>query len=369
MFLLRQLFRMRENMQIMPPDASEMPFLDHLEDLRRTIIRMAVTLLIAMAACFGFAPSVMSLLRLPVDRVWENYEATHLPDGIDVQDWIAAKTLAAVSPHLPPTAMEALKARTATSTWKLAEAVPLLHAAQALPPEKRKDFLRHALHDGEARELLLSLHESGAVLREGQGRDALKLMGAFQPGEAFLLSLQISFFGGLLLSAPLLMYFLLRFIVPGLLEHEKRLLYRCIGAGAGLFLGGCAFAYFLVLPRVLSFFYNYSLEMGIENDWRIGYYLTFATRLVLIFGIVFELPVIITPLIKLGILGYPLMKRTRPYALVACFAAALLLAPAPDPGTMLVMALPMYLLYESCIFFAWLEEKRRHRQTTASEDT
>lgn len=369
MFLLHQLFRMRKSMQIAPPEASEMPFLDHLEDLRRTIIRMVVTILIAMAACFGFAPSVMSLLKRPVDRVWEHYEAAHLPSGIEVQDWIAAKTLASVSPHLPSSAVEALKARTAASTWELAEAVPLLHAAQALPPEKREDFLRHALPDGKARELLLSLHESGAVLREGQGRDALKLMGAFQPGEAFLLSLQISFFGGILLSAPLLVYFLLRFIVPGLLEHERRLLYRCIGVGAGLFLGGCAFAYFLVLPRVLSFFYNYSLEMGIENDWRIGYYLTFATKLVFIFGVVFELPVIITPLIKLGILGYPLMKRTRPYALVACFATALLLAPAPDPGTMFIMALPMYLLYEACILFAWLEEKRRHCRTTADEGT
>lgn len=368
MFLLRQLFRMRESMQISPPDQAEMPFLDHLEDLRLTIIRMAATVVIAMAACFGFAPSVMSLLRMPVDRVWEDYEARHLPYGVSTQDWLSAKTLASVRHDLSPAATEVLKARTAPDTWKLAELVPLLRAAEVLPPGHREDFLRASLPGDDALPLLLALHESGAVLREAQGREALKLMGAFQPGEAFLLSLQISFFGGILLSAPLLMYYLLRFIVPGLLEHERALLYRCIAAGSGLFLGGCAFAYFLVLPRVLSFFYSYSLDMGIENDWRIGYYLTFAAKLVFVFGIIFELPVIVMPLVKLGILSYPLMKRTRPYALVACFAVALLLSPAPDPGTMLIMALPMYMLYEACILYARFQEKRRQQEEAEAEE-
>ena len=210
----------------------------------------------------------------------------------------------------------------------------------------------------EAREKALALHASGAELKEGQGRAALKLMGAFRPGEAFMLSLQLSFFSGLIISFPLLLFFLLRFIVPGLLEHERRLLCKSVVWGGGLFLGGCAFAYMAVLPRVLSFFYSYSLCMGIENDWRIGYYLTFAAKLVFVFGAIFELPVVIIPLIKLGILNYGRMKVTRGYALIACFGAALFLAPAPDPATMFIMALHMYALYELCIIFAYLAQRK-----------
>lgn len=368
MFFLKQLFRMRENLSSSP--GGEMGFLEHLEDLRRTILKMAATIIVAMALCFSFAPAMMGVLRRPVDDVWTHYEASRLPHGIEAEDWIAAKSLAAVRTALSPAQQEQLEKAFSPQVKQLAGSVPLLHAASLLPPEQQEAYLQEACLPGKTRELTLALHASHAELKEGQGRAALKLMGAFQPGEAFMLSLQLSFFCGLILSFPLLMYFLLQFIAPGLLEHEKRLLYKSVATGFGLFLGGCAFAYFAVLPRVLGFFYTYSLDMGIENDWRIGYYLTFAAKLVFVFGIVFELPVIVIPLIKLGLLRYSLMKRTRGYALIACFAAALFLAPAPDPGTMFIMALPMYLLYELCILFAWKENrkggKRKEAQGTES---
>ncbi len=346
-------------MQVANP-AGEMPFLDHLEDLRRTIIRMGITLVASMCLCFSFAPTMMSLLRQPVDRVWEHYEGQHLPGHIDTDDWIAAKSLANVRRGLDARACRELEERFSPEVRELAEAVPLLHAASLLPEREREDYLRAACDAGRTRELALELNESGALLREGQGREALKLMGAFQPGEAFMLSLSLSFFGGIIVAFPLLMYFLLQFIVPGLLENERRLLYKSVAFGFGLFIAGCAFAYFAVLPRVLSFFYSYSLDMGIANDWRIGYYLAFAAKLVFVFGIVFELPVIIIPLVKLGILNYARMKKSRSYALIGCMVAALILAPAPDPGTMLIMALPMYALYELCILYAWRDARRQN---------
>lgn len=336
-----------------------MSFLDHLEDLRRMILKMAATLLISMALCFSFAPSMMHVLRSPVDDVWKHYEASRLPKGVEADDWIAAKSLAAARSSLEPAQRALLEASFSPETRQLADTVPLLHAASILPEEEQERYLQQSAPAGSSRDLALQLHASHAELKEGQGRAALKLMGAFQPGEAFMLSLQLSFFCGLIISFPALICFLMQFITPGLLEHEKKLLFKSVIFGFGLFLGGCSFAYFAVLPRVLGFFYAYSLDMGIENDWRIGYYLAFAAKLVFVFGIVFELPVIIIPLVKLGLLNYPLMKRTRGYALVACFAAALFLAPAPDPGTMFIMALPMYGLYELCILFAWKESRKK----------
>ncbi len=372
MFSLQHLFRLRENMQVAPPETEEsggMPFLDHLEDLRRTIIQMGITVMVSMCLCFGFAPAMMEVLRQPVDRVWAEYESGHLPSGVEAEDWLRAKSLAAVRAMLPQEeARHALSARFSPAVQELADMVPLLHAASLLPRSEQEPYLATATEGQPGqRERLLALYHSGAELREGQGREALKLMGAFQPGEAFMLSLSLSFFGGLIVSFPLLMYFALRFIIPGLLEHERRLLYKCVGAGFGLFLAGVAFAYFAVLPRVLSFFYTYSLNMGIANDWRIGYYLTFAAKLVFIFGIVFELPVIIMPLVKLGVLTYERMRRTRAYALIGCLTAALFLSPAPDPGTMLIMAAPMYALYELCIVFAWMDARKAARRAAAAE--
>lgn len=346
-------------MQLQPENPEGyMSVLDHLEALRRTIIRMMLTVFVSMLLCFGFAPQIMDFLSTPAQQIHTQHEASHLPDGIKVQDWLKAKQLADVLPTLPPHAAQSLQDKQTSQVQSLTRILPLLRGAQLLPAGEREGWLRTSLpepHLTQARTLL----NSRALLSSPTPRNAAKMMGAFQPGEAFMLSLQLSFFAGIILSFPILMFLLMSFVVPGLLEHEKRILYKSVAWGFFLFIGGCAFAYWGVLPRVLSFFYEYSLGMGIENDWRIGYYLTFAIKLIFVFGVIFELPVIIIPLIKLGILNYTGMRSTRGYALIACFAAALVLAPAPDPGTMLLMALPMYALYELCIAFAWKEHRKQ----------
>ncbi len=356
MFVLKQIFRLRENAQYSLDPAGDMPFLDHLEDLRRTIIRMGITLLLAMVLCFSFSPTLMDFLRQPVERVWARQTAGDLPQGLTAPTWQQARQWATLAPVLEPTARQAIQQELPEPVQEWAAALTLAQAATLLPEDKQSDFLHQHSNTPTRQQMAEQLLQRPALLAPQPA--PARLMSAFHPGEAFMLSLHLSFFCGLICAFPLLLYFALRFILPGLLEHERRLLYKCIAAGSTLFLAGCAFAYFGLLPRVLEFFYTYSLDLGIANDWRIGYYLTFAAKLVFVTGAIFELPVIIIPLIKLGILHYAFMRRTRPYALVASFAAALLLAPAPDPGTMFLLALPMYLLYESCIIFAWFQRKK-----------
>lgn len=357
MFWLHQLFRVRRNLQEASTGVEdEMSIIDHLEELRRTIIRMVLTLCAAMTICFGFSSEVMNLLRYPMDKVREQHESSNLPPDVQTADWVQAKRLADICSQLPEEPREQLSRSFPQAVRQPAALVPILRAAQLLPEDRQTDFICSTLPDEDDRRLALALHDSGAILNEPQEQGETGLMGAFRPGEAFMLSLQLAFFCGLILSFPLLMYFLLRFVIPGLFENERRLLCRCVVGGFALFLAGCAFAYFGVLPRVLSFFYSYSLEMGIANDWRIGYYLTFAAKLIFLFGLVFELPVIIIPCVKLGLMTYRGMRKARPYAFTGCFGIALFLAPAPDPATMFIMALPMYILYELCIIFAYMEQ-------------
>lgn len=363
MFFLKSIIRLRNaQSSSAEPDKGEMSFMEHLEELRRTLIRMCLTVLVAMMACFAFTPSMLEILRSPVDQVWASHEREHLPGEIDVQHWVMAKDLENVRRALDPDARKLLESHFPQETLTLADALPLVRSATLLPEDAREPFLRRAALTEEVRSAALQLLESGADLSEAHGRAEPQLMGAFQPGEAFMLSLQLSFFGGLILAGPLLLYFALQFIMPGLLEHEKRVICKSLWWGLGLFALGCGFAYYAVLPRVLAFFFEYSWDLGIANDWRIGYYLSFASKLILVFGVIFELPVVVIPLIKLGILTYQRMRRTRPYALVGSFAVALVLAPAPDPGTMFIMALPLYILYELCIFVAWREARRREQE-------
>ncbi|MBQ3524930.1 MAG: twin-arginine translocase subunit TatC [Akkermansia sp.] len=367
MFLLKQLFRVRESLQH-PADQAmgEMGFLDHLEELRVTLIRMVLTVLAAMVVCFCFTEEIMVVLRQPAEKVWEQHEKKHLPPGIDAQHWLQAKEAARIRNSLSPQQYEALNKHLPEQIIDLAHTVPLLQAAALLPEEQQLPFLEGAAATPQQKTLLLQLHNCGAELAPAEDRRTLRIMGAFQPGEAFMLSLQMAFFGGLVLSFPLLMYFLMSFVAPGLHVHEKKLLFKCIIGGFVLFIGGCAFAYYGVLPRVLSFFYHYSLGMGIENDWRIGYYLSFAIKLIFVFGVIFELPVIIIPLIHLGLLPYKRMKKWRGGALVACFATALILSPAPDPATMFLMALPMYALYELCVLFAFISARNNKSDVEVS---
>lgn len=354
MFLLHTIARLRDR-------ALPQGMIGHLESLRRTLIAMMLVSAVAFGICFCYTPRLMELLQIPVAQVWREHEAAHLPCDIAVQDWERAKEFAARQALLSPQAKSLLQERLSPSAIKLAQVVPMLQALQLLPAEDRRAALLAAT-SGTQRELALRLYDAGALLHTGQTGDSVRLMGVFRPAEAFLIAINISMIAGLILSFPILLCLLLRFILPGLHPHERVLLRRALFVGTLLFLGGCAFAYVGVLPRVLRFFFSYAQELGIENDWRIGYYLSFTAKLVLLFGAVFELPVILFPLIRLGLLHYDLMKRTRGYAFLLCLALALLLAPAPDPGTMLLLALPLYALYELCILFARCEAQRKERK-------
>ncbi|WPX41461.1 twin-arginine translocase subunit TatC [Akkermansia sp. N21116] len=360
-FFLKHIFHLRERMQITGAD-EEKPFLDHLEDLRTMILRMAICLVITTVVSFEFATDLMDIIRKPADEVWTTYENAHLPAGITTEEWGEAKTLAYVLPGLPEKARLAIEKKVSGEKWKLAESALLLRAARQLPEAEREAFFKEASSNEGIARLSMELERTGAVITEGTGRGALKLMGAFQPGEPFMLSIKLAFYAGLVISFPFLMYFLLQFIVPGLLENERKLLYKSLFIGFGLFLTGVGFCYWVVLPRVLTFFYMYSLDFGIANEWRIGYYISFATQLVLMFGIGFELPVVVMPFVKMGLLSYELMKSTRRYAIVAITVLAAFITPTPDIPTMMLMAVPMYVLYEVCILLAWRESRRRAKE-------
>jgi sec-independent protein translocase protein TatC len=174
----------------------------------------------------------------------------------------------------------------------------------------------------------------------------------------FMMAINVSLIAAVIISFPLLLVFLLQFILPGLKDTEKKLLWPAIGIGTGLFLTGAAFAYWSVLPRALAFFDDFAKSVGSRQDWTLSNYVTFSTRFVLVFGIAFELPVIVMALVKLDILNFTIMKNTWRHALVAITLFAAIITPTPDVLTLMLMSGPLYVLYGICVILAWRMEKK-----------
>ncbi|MEP2777230.1 MAG: twin-arginine translocase subunit TatC [Luteolibacter sp.] len=371
MYLLKKVFELREKTH----SDHEKPFMEHLEDLRVMVFRIVITLLISVIICFAFQEKLMEILREPAEQVMLVKQEATMPDaekhvGIrvpTVEEWNEAKDLENTAKGLDAEQRgKFYKALGKTDMEFHARSVALLRAAKALPVEKREAFVKGLDTDQEMTRQLLALLESDPETDLSAGSN-IRMMSALKPTETFMLSMKLAFFAGIVLAFPLLLMYVLQFVLPGLHQKERRVLWPAMTVGFGLFLGGVLFAYFLVLPKALLFFYEWSGDLGVSNDWRIGEYITFATQFTLLFGLSFELPVIIMVLVKLGLLTYDTMARTRTYAIVAIYVAAAIITPTPDIMTLNLMAVPMLILYEICIWLAYFDRKKQRVREAEEE--
>lgn len=365
MFLLKKIFQLRDHVS----SDQDKPFLEHLEDLRSVIFRVVITLIVAMLVCFSFQEKLMDVLRRPVEQVWMSHLLDKLPQAnidssvraVNVDTWERAKAVEHAVLGQDAGTREVFYQALGDDNLRFhAQSVGLLRAALALPKDKQEGFVSALTGTEELKAQVEALIKT-APSPEIDNRGNLRLMSALKPTETFMLSMKLSFFAGIVISFPLLMMFIMQFILPGMHDNEKRVLWPSLAIGFGLFLGGVLFAYYAVLPRALSFFYEWGGKLGVSNDWRIGEYISFATQFTLLFGLSFELPVVVMVLVKLNLLTYEMMARTRSYAIVAIFVAAMILTPTPDALTMTLMAGPMVILYEICIWLAWFDARKARR--------
>jgi sec-independent protein translocase protein TatC len=165
--------------------------------------------------------------------------------------------------------------------------------------------------------------------------------------EAFVSYLKLSLLTGLIVSFPFILSQLWLFIAPGLLKHEQQLVRRITLWGTLLFAGGALFAFFIVLPQLLSYFMSYAGE-DLTPMIKLGLYLTFIARTVLAFALAFEIPFLMVMATRTGLLGRDHFKKNRTYFYIAILVLAFLLA-AGDPIAALLISLPLFALYETGI--------------------
>lgn len=181
----------------------------------------------------------------------------------------------------------------------------------------------------------------------------------FSPPEIIVIYLKISFFGGLILSSPFLLWSVLSFVMPGLRERERRMILPAGAAGLFLFLLGILFTYYVVLPVSLHFLWEFNMSFDITPQWRINYYLSFVLGLCAVFGLTFELPLVITLLAQIGVASPAFLRHKRPHVIVGLVSLSALLTP-PDVITQVLMAVPLWLLYELSILLATLVYPHEH---------
>ncbi len=227
----------------------EMPFLDHLEELRWRLLKSVISVFVMMVICFFFSDFILELLRYPGNQ-------------ID-----------------PPVPLQVLKVQT-----------------------------------------------------------------------VFIIKLEIALFAGVIFSLPVIFYQLWQFVTPGLLATERKLVPVVVLASVVCFLVGGAFAYFIIIPYALQFFLSLA-PVDIENKIALDFYIGFLLRIIIVFGVVFELPMLTFILAKFGLLTAEFMRKYRKYAVVGAFILGAILTP-PDPTTQVLLAFPIVILYEISIYIA-----------------
>ncbi len=170
--------------------------------------------------------------------------------------------------------------------------------------------------------------------------------------------MMVILFAGLIISAPWILYQLWKFVEPGLLPKEQKYISSIVGFTTLCFLSGIAFAYFIMLPYMLQFFATFGTT-SIQNLFSVEDYMSFVLQLVLLSGLIFELPMIAYFLARFGILTPAFMRHYRRHAIVIILIIAAVVTPTTDPFTMSVFSIPMLALYEISIWVAGIAQRKR----------
>ena len=193
--------------------------------------------------------------------------------------------------------------------------------------------------------LLKPAKDSGAMLQN------------LRPFGQLFLYMQIAIMVGMIISIPNIFYQFWQFISPALRKKEKRYIFWIVAFSSICFLGGIAFAYFVMLPLTLKFATQFGSE-SIKNEFAIDEYMSIIISVMLAAGFVFELPMISFFLSKLGILKPSFMRKYRRHSIVIIMILAAFLTPGADPVSQLVLAVPLVVLYEISILISKISQKK-----------
>jgi len=180
--------------------------------------------------------------------------------------------------------------------------------------------------------------------------------------EAFFTYMKIAFLAGIMLASPVIIYQFWAFVGPGLYQKERRYFVPIVLLSLFFFAGGSLFCFFVVFPFAFKFFLSFATDV-IQPLPSMNEYLSFASVTMLAFGLVFELPLVIVFLARLGLVTVDFLRKNRKYAILLIFIVAAILTPGPDVVSQVLMAIPLMFLYEISIVGAIFLGKKKEKKT------
>jgi sec-independent protein translocase protein TatC len=298
-------------------DGAQMSLLDHLGELRVRLTRSFIAIAVGMVACYGFADKMFDILMQPMVTVFQQRMASKPVLSVGFYD-------------------------------DLRVALTRIMTEQG---SKHLDQIN----------LFVDILQKSMIQISQEGH--------FQytyPAEAFFAHIKISIVAGLFLVSPYVFAQIWGFIAPGLYSHERKWMVPMAMISAIFFTSGALFGYFVVFPFGFEFFASFSTE-GIQFTPKLNEYLSFCLKLLFAFGFVFELPLFIFFLARMGMVSSAGLRKKRKYAILIGFVVAAILTP-PDPFTQCLMAGPLIFLYEVGIWVAYFFGKNEKRHIKLKEE-
>jgi sec-independent protein translocase protein TatC len=203
-------------------------------------------------------------------------------------------------------------------------------------------------------------------MREAYGDEQFRLI-YLSPADPFFITLKLAVVVGVILAFPIIVYQVWSFLSPALEKHEKRTIIPALYLGLVLFSAGVALAYFIALPLTMTFFQNFQAEF-LEEQLEVSKTLAFITKLLIGFGIIFELPVVVMILSALGLVTPEFLKSKRRHAMVLITVLASFLTPGDVITLTIMLMVPLFFLYEFSIFLSKLIWRRKRAREKAEEE-
>jgi sec-independent protein translocase protein TatC len=180
--------------------------------------------------------------------------------------------------------------------------------------------------------------------------------------DQFTSQMWVAFVAGLIIGSPYVLWEIWRFIKPALKDKEKKASTTFIVAASFLFISGVLFSYFIIVPLMINFLGNYQVSAVVENNFTLDSYISTITTVTIAAGLIFELPVLVYFLTHFGLLTPQFMRKYRKHAIVVILVVAGVITPGPDVTSQMLVAFPLYFLYEASIFVSYYVIKKKAKQ-------
>jgi len=306
-------------------------FWGHLADLRTALIRSAVVIVVALVVCLLISPWIVKVLEEPMRRM-HMFEKPKPTVSLLIGDTRLGpfEVTREQFPGLPP-----------------GEAPHVVFRVGAAPM-------------GKEQVATLTLEP------DPKGTDPLEVrLHNFSPAESFMVAFHVALFAALAVSSPFWIFFMGGFVLPALNLRERKVIFSWLGWSAFLFVAGVLSTYFVLLPVALRASVQYSELLGFSaQDWRAQEYINFVCKFIFGMGLGFQFPLIVLFLVKIGVLTHEHLKKYRRHVAVLSLILGAVLT-TPEVVTQVAMAIPLYLLYEVCIWIAWYWERKKKKAAPA----